>query len=179
MVSMKECIALLQEAYTDLGRRNAQVIARRRNRKAFADKMGELLDIDATAVGKAEEAIRRSDVAIASTNSADPILFGEWLSPGCHVIGMIGTNKFDARRELDGECARRADLIIANLIEQITLDEQPEILMPMRKGYCSWNNIYHHNNVGMGIQFASVCKRAIEIARKKGIGTELPLWTSS
>ena len=29
-------------------------------------------------------------------------------------------------------------------------------------------------NVGMGIQFATLCQRMLEIARERGIGTELP-----
>jgi alanine dehydrogenase len=166
------------------------------NRKNFADKMTATVKIDVSAVDSAEEAIRGSDVAITATNSADPILFGKWLSEGCHVIGMVGADKFDARRELDDEVARRSDLIIANSIDQISLDDQFEILAPIRKGFASWSSIYevsdlcigripgrtasaqityHHNNVGMGIQFGAVCKRIIEIARAKKIGTELPM----
>ena len=40
------------------------------NRKAFAEKMGKSLNINAIAVDTAEQAIRGSDVAIAATNSA-------------------------------------------------------------------------------------------------------------
>ena len=145
--------------------------------------MGKLLDIDATAwtAPRRRSRLRRRHAAPTPRTS----LFGECLAGQSHR--MLGPNKFTPPR-MDDECARRADLIIANLIEQITLDEQPEILMPMRKGYCSWNNIYevgdlcigriagrtasaqityHHNNVGMGIQFASVCKRVIDIAKER------------
>lgn len=165
------------------------------SRRRFADTVESLLGVSATAVDTPKECVTGSDVVIAATNSGDPVFDGQWVEPGAHVIGMIGAHRFDRRREIDDIVAQRAAFVVVNLREQITLDEQPELLSPLRKGFLSWENIYevgelcagrfpgrtaahqityHNNNVGMGIQFASVCKRILEIAREKGVGTELP-----
>ena len=165
------------------------------SRSRFAQLVGPMLDVEVVPMADGEECVKGADIVITATNSADPVLFGDWLEPGMHVVGMIGTNRFDMRRELDDVVGRRADIVVTNLREQIHIDEQPEILGPIRQGYLRWEQVYelgevcvgkipgrtgahqitlHHNNVGMGIQFASVCKRVLEIGREKGIGTELP-----
>ncbi len=167
----------------------------RENRERFAGATAADFDVSARAVDSAEEATTGSDIVIAATNSADPVIFGRWLSDGAHVISMVGASKFDGRREIDDEVVRRSEVIVVNLREQVELDQQADILMPLRAGYTSWDNIHelgelcvgryrgrtsssqitlHSNNVGMGIQFASVCKRVLEIARERGLGTELP-----
>lgn len=167
----------------------------RDNRERFAGTVAAEFGIDARAVDDAEAAVADTDVVIAATNSADPVVFGRWLTDGAHVISMVGASKFDGRREIDDEVARRAEVIVVNLREQVELDQQADILMPVRAGLTSWDNIHelgdlcigamrgrtsssqitlHSNNVGMGIQFASVCKRVLEIARERGVGTELP-----
>jgi ornithine cyclodeaminase/alanine dehydrogenase-like protein (mu-crystallin family) len=108
---------------------------------------------------------------------------------------MVGASKFDGCREIDDEVVRRSEVVVVNSREQVEIDQQYDILSPLRRGYVSWDNIYelgelaigmhrgrtsaaqvtlHSNNVGMGIQFAAVCKRVLEIAREKGVGTELP-----
>ena len=69
------------------------------NRERFAQVVSDELGITAQAVGTAEEAVSESDVVIAATNSADPVIFGRWLSDGAHVISMVGASKFDGRRE--------------------------------------------------------------------------------
>src|SRR5262249_41650415 len=126
----------------------------------------------------------------------DPIIHGEWLEPGMHIVTNLGGDKqFGQRRELHDEVVQRASFVVVNSREQIVLDQKTDLIAPLRRGFITWDNIFeigelcighmpgrtaasqitlHSNNCGMGIQFASVCKRVIEIARERGIGTELP-----
>lgn len=166
------------------------------SRARFADTMSAKLNIDVTAVSGAEECVRGAQIVVTATNASDPVLFGRWLEPETHVIGIVSGSRFDMRREHDDEVVRRADLVVVNLREQIALDDQPELMSPLTKGYTSLDRIHelgelcvgkapgrtqasqitlHNNNTGMGIQFASLCKRVIELGRARGLGTELPM----
>ncbi|MEQ8699657.1 MAG: ornithine cyclodeaminase family protein [Bauldia litoralis] len=163
-------------------------------RQAFATSLAERHDVEAITSDDPETCIAGADIAMAATNATDPVLFGRWLAEGAHAVSMVGGDRFDGRREVDDAVAGRSELIAVNLREQIDIDQQFDILSPIRKGLTSWENIlelgdlctgrhpgrtsasqitFHSNNVGLGIQFASIGKRALEIAREQGLGTEL------
>ena len=165
------------------------------SRERFAETVNQRLGIASSAVANPEQCVRGVQIVITATNASDPVLFGRWLEPGCHVIGIVSGSKFDRRREHDDEVIMRSDLVVVNSREQIELDEQPELISPLRKGYITWESIYelgelcigkiqgrtaesqittHNNNTGMGIQFAAICKRVLELGRARGIGTKLP-----
>ena len=68
----------------------------------------------------AESATRDADVISVITSSRDPVLFGSWLKPGCH-INAAGVN-WSNKREIDEQCVRRASLIVADNREQSKIE---------------------------------------------------------
>lgn len=74
------------------------------NARAFADKHSVI------ASSSAEEAVRGADVIVVATGSQQPVLFGEWLSPGMHV-NAVGANR-PTWRELDDEVMLRSKIYV-------------------------------------------------------------------
>jgi ornithine cyclodeaminase/alanine dehydrogenase-like protein (mu-crystallin family) len=166
------------------------------NRRRFAETMEKRLGVEVRPVDDAKAVVQGSDIVVACTNSAEPVFNGEWLEEGTHVVSNIGANRFDLRREIDEDTVRRATTVVVNLKEQVEIDQQPELMIPIKKGYLRWEDIHelgelvtgkivgrrraaeithHNNNVGMGIQFAAAGALLLEKARKARRGTELPL----
>ena len=75
-----------------------------RNARAFADAHGII------ATASAESAVRGADVVVVATGSQQPALFGEWLSPGAHVIA-VGANR-PTWRELDDNVMKMSKIYV-------------------------------------------------------------------
>ena len=77
-----------------------------------------------------EEAVRGADIIVTATNSREPILRREWLSPGVH-INAVGSS-IAAARELDSETVAAASLFVDR--RESTLNESGDFLFAKRDG---------------------------------------------
>lgn len=87
-----------------------------------AGMFAEQFNLRATA--SAEEAVRGADVVVVATTSREPVLAGEWLSPGAHV-NAVGAVRPD-RRELDDEVLSRAQIYVES--REAALQESGDII---------------------------------------------------
>jgi ornithine cyclodeaminase/alanine dehydrogenase-like protein (mu-crystallin family) len=86
------------------------------NRERFAAKMSERLGLNVHAVDTAERAVKGSDIVTTITKSREPVVNGQWLSPGTH-INAAGSNHVK-RRELDTLAVQHSQILAVDGLAQ-------------------------------------------------------------
>lgn len=86
------------------------------NREKFAATMSERLGLNVRAVKSAEIAVSGADIVTTITKARDPILKGQWLTPGIH-INAAGSNHIK-RRELDTLAVQRSQILVVDKLDQ-------------------------------------------------------------
>jgi alanine dehydrogenase len=98
--------------------------------RAFADRESRRHDIAITPCATVEEAVTGADVVCTVTSSRDPVVRGEWLSPGAHV-NAVGSSVSTAR-ELDTAAVVRSRLFVDRM--EAALSEAGDFLIPRKEG---------------------------------------------
>ena len=173
--------------------REVRVYNRTRERAdRFAAEMGPRTGKAITVVDSAEAAVRGLDLALVATTAHEPLMKGEWLSPGMLTVQFSGN-------ECDFEVIRRAQKIVCDQWETVKhrgittpavmhsqglLDDGRihadlgEIVNGKKSGRESPDELIHFAAIGLGISDVAVGSMVYETAMKNGIGTRLSMWQS-
>ncbi len=170
------------------------------NRARFAKEMAASLGVDVRPVETPEAALEDADVAVAATNTREPILRGEWLEPGVH-LSVIQRDEPDAAalarcqplvvhahemeiHAVSADLGRRfaaagfalRDHPASPAVDWTRLPTLADLVTGKVPGRTDDRQITGFvNNIGLGTQFAAVGARVVERARARGLGRELPL----
>src|SRR5712691_2112155 len=87
------------------------------------------------------------EVVVTITTSRDPVLRGEWLSPGALVVAA-GAN-VASRRELDNAVLERATFVCCDLREGARI-ESGDLIEPVEAGVLDWLEVHEVHEVVSG-----------------------------
>src|SRR5437588_11094189 len=101
--------------------------------------MADIVKIGVLPVAHAQEAVEGAEIVITATSAREPVLFGELLSPGCH-INAIGSN-WARRREIDSTVLQYCSVIVTDSLEQARA-EAGDFILPAEKGLFDWGQVH-------------------------------------
>lgn len=100
------------------------------NRERFASEASQQFGISVTPTDSVEAAVADADIICTTTSAAEPILLGDWISPGCH-INAVGSS-IRSTRELDTAAVVRSRLFVDRI--ESTVNEAGDFLFPKQEG---------------------------------------------
>ena len=140
--------------------------------------------------GESHRDAATTDVVVTITSSRDPVVRGEWLTPGALVVAA-GANVV-TRRELDNTVLERARFVCCDLLEQAKL-ESGDLVEPVAAGVLDWLEVHELHEVvagelsgrqsdddivvfksnGLAAWDVALGAEAVRLARAQGVGREL------
>ncbi len=163
------------------------------HRKTFAAEMEREIGIAVEAVNSGERAIKDCDIVCSATNSTRPVMTGAWLEPGMHYNSI---REF----EIDESVFEQSDVIaihtryggIQHYLPPGLKEDLPAIRREKPRDWSRYPEIsdfligratgrttnqqitFFLNNVGTGVQFASMGYCVYRRAKQMGMGREIP-----
>jgi alanine dehydrogenase len=98
--------------------------------KAFAERESRKHGFSVEPVPTAKEAVAGADLICTTTSSREPVLAGDWISPGAHINAVGSSVPF--ARELDTAAVVRSRLYVDR--RESTLNEAGDFLIPKAEG---------------------------------------------
>ena len=96
----------------------------------FAERESKRHGIPVSAVATVQEAVKEADIICTTTSAREPVLKGEWITPGTH-INAVGSSVAFAR-ELDSAAVKNALLFVDR--RESTLNEAGDFLLAKKEG---------------------------------------------
>ena len=163
-------------------------------RAQFCREMAEHLGRPVEAADRPEDAAREQDIVITATTARDPVLRGEWLSPGVFV-SAVGSNML-MKREIDETVVSRSDVIVVDSVEQSRI-EAGDLLPAIERRIVRWEQIRELHEIvsgahpgrtgaeqiilfksnGIALEDVAVATLVYRKARERGAGVNVPMWT--
>ena len=167
--------------------------AQRRNR--FSEEMAERLGINVYPMESASAAVRSAEIICTATTSPHAVLNGEDLAQGVH-INAIGANHAH-KQELDEAAILKAKLIFVDSLAQ-SQQEAGDLIIPFTKQAQRWSGVKELSELvagkvagrandaqitlfksnGIASWDLAVAVKVYSLAKEKGLGRELPFFTS-
>jgi alanine dehydrogenase len=161
-------------------------------RKCFAAEMSQVCGVEIVPVSRPEEAARNLDIVVTATSAREPVLKGEWVSPGQH-LNIVGSN-FLSKSEIDVEVVKRANLVYIDhkdqgkleagdfvaaldqrVIEWFDVQELGRLVAMRSPGRESPQDVTLFKSLGIGLEDIAVAAQVLAKAKEAGIGTWLEL----
>lgn len=163
-----------------------------RNRSSFAQEMSTELGCRIDPVDSAQIAARGADLIVCAARSRDesPTIRSDWVGSTARIISVGSTTK--SQRELDVDILDRAELIIADTLDEVVRDSgdmvaATEAGVDVTSKTVSLNEVVAgsvnardttgvtvYKSAGSGFQDVVLAGYALRMAREQGVGTVMP-----